>query len=1235
MQLNSSRISLAMSVALACLIQLANATPPAKPLASQPSTSASTLPFESQSELVGEYLKAGRGIQVADLGGGNYRVTLFAGGLPTQGWDKSEPQVLETDEEDVTDLLEGAERIERTSPTLGMSPPSNSVVLFDGSEKSLTENWEPGAKLADGLLVAGATTRSKFRDYRLHLEFQVPIMPEALGQARGNSGVYHQGRYETQVLDSFGFENAINTSGAIYGVRTSNVNASLPPSQWQTYDVEFTAARWDANGQKIQNAKLTAKLNGVVIHTDVEVPGPTTAAPFAETPEPGPIYLQDHGNPVHYRNIWIVPIDADELAKRPRVAGFERLSAMIDSETSEETTSHYRNMAGQVLINDLGCISCHASNAAELSQNQKVAPDLSKVGSRLRRGYIAQLLESPHAQKPGTTMPDLLANWPAAEKQSAIQSLAAYLESTGAPQRPPRFARNSARRGERLYNEIGCVICHAMPDGSGASATTIPLPDLSEKYTANGLALFLKDPHAVRPSGRMPAMHLSDDESRDLVSYLVASKSEESSTPNFSYQVYSGSWDKLPDFETLTSKRDGQCAGLDISVAREQYNYAIRFHSYVAIDTKGRFRFHLGSDDGSKLFIDDQLIADCDGVHPHQFASGEIELDQGVHQIRVEYFQGGGEASLELEWEGPTFPRQSIEPWLAIDPEAARNLTKTESVNTQLVNQGRTLFQSVGCVNCHAMPGLSTDGNNATQTQFAKSVALEQADLAKGCLSEKPGNAPRYYLSDKQRDAIAATIANSKPIENAEAKLQFHMTQFNCVACHERNGFGGPESHNLAAFTTTIPEMGDEGRVPPKLNGVGDKLRDEFLSEVLTNGVRHRPYMRVRMPSYGKGTAGMAPLFQEQDRPNEERSALLPPDETNIKALAAGRKLAGTKGLSCAQCHTFGNVAATGIQALDMQLMTKRVRPEWFYRYLMEPTKYRPGTRMPNSFPDGESVFKQIYDGNAEHQIAALWLYLDQGNQAALPDGLQRDQIVLEPTDRPVIYRNFLEGLSARGIAVGYPGGVNIAWDAETMALKTIWQGSFIDASLHWRDRGVGRQKPLGDLVVNLDGGPAVAYLANSQANWPNNQIVSAGYQFLGYRLSQQGSPTFRYKVGEPQAGEVEADDTFETDVTDKENGLRRVITLNPSANSNPAQPSDSATTKTLVVRLARGNEIVATGDGEWMVDKQIKIRVLGDEALGSHFKNVEQINSQNGTELRMVIDPSKLPSAISYTIHW
>lgn len=1171
-----------------------------------------------QSELVGEYLKSGRGIQIADLGGGNYRISIFAGGLPTSGWDKSEPEVLETDEEDARELIDGAERVSRLSPTLGNSVTDRGIVLFDGTEKSLSENWEPGAKFKDGMLVSGAMTRSKFRDYRLHLEFKVPSMPGSLGQARGNSGVYHQGRYETQVLDSFGFENEINTCGAIYGVQKASVNASLPPGEWQTYDVEFVAARWDEAGKKVSNAKLTVRLNGVLIHSGTEVPGPTTAAPIAESPEPGPIYLQDHGNPVVYRNIWIVPLDADKLSKRPLVLGYERLASMVDSDLPN--ASGYSDMAGQVLVNDLGCVNCHASSVAEHSQYLKQAPNLTNVGSRLRRGYIARYLSDPHQLKPGTTMPDVLGSMADSEKGIAIEAISAFLESTGANQRAPRVGRNSIRRGERLYKEIGCAVCHAMPDGSGSSQTTISLLNVADKYTTNGLAVFLKDPHAVRPSDRMPAMHLSDEEAREIASFLTAAKTEESVSPNYKYEVFSGSWDKLPDLNQQTKKLDGTCVGLDLSVARAGNNYAIRFSSFFALTSKGTYRFHLGSDDGSKLYINDKLIADCDGIHPHQFVSGETELDAGVHQIRIEYFQGGGEASLDLEWESSELPRQSMEPWLALDPEAAQSLTKQESINPELIKKGEELYRSTGCVNCHNMP------KGSREAIGPKSLAMDQLNLRAGCLSEKPGKAPNYYLSDKQVDSIRGAIVKTKSVQEPESTIQFRMAQLNCIACHERNGFGGPEPQNLLWFTTTIPEMGEEGRVPPRLTGVGDKLKEDFLGEVMRQGVRHRPYMKVRMPNYHNAPAELVSLFVKQDRPVAESVAQLPHDESEIRALAAGRRLAGTKGLSCAQCHTFGNVAATGIQALDMQLMSKRVRPEWFYRYLLEPTKYRPGTRMPNSFPEGQSVYKQIYEGNAEHQIAALWMYLSQGKDAALPDGLQRDQIVLEPTDRPVLYRNFLDGLSARGIAVGYPGGVNIAWDAESMALKKIWQGAFIDASMHWRDRGVGRQKPLGDLIVDFESGPTVSLLTAANQKWPDDTLIREQYRFLGYRLAKDGSPAFRYQVGD-----LTVSDSIQVDPSEDQKGFKRTIKVEKLETATSVQQSDKNPERVPVVRLAHGKELSLAQPGQWMVNKQIKIKLLSPNASAVIVQN----DPAGEADLRLRLEESQLPLTVEYMVHW
>ncbi|MBM3966670.1 MAG: DUF1080 domain-containing protein, partial [Planctomycetes bacterium] len=344
-------------------------------------------------KLQGEYLKAGRGIQAAALAGDQFRVSFYQGGLPGEGWDRSPIQVVEMDIEELKDVLGNAEKIVRKSPSLGAKPPASAIVLFDGTQASIDQHWQPGAKLVEeNLLLAGVTSKDTFKDYRLHLEFRTPFVPNAMGQGRGNSGVYHQGRYETQVLDSFGFDNEGNTCGAIYGVKAADFNAGLPPMAWQTYDVEFVAARFDAEGKKTSDAKLSVWLNGFPIHRDQKAPGETTAAPVREGKDPGPLYLQDHGNPVTYRNIWVVPMDADAAALRPRIPGYERLA-------SQSSNKESLVMSGQILISELGCLSCHAAGQKNTILEKKEAPILDQAGSRLRPGFVASMLSDVHRTK--------------------------------------------------------------------------------------------------------------------------------------------------------------------------------------------------------------------------------------------------------------------------------------------------------------------------------------------------------------------------------------------------------------------------------------------------------------------------------------------------------------------------------------------------------------------------------------------------------------------------------------------------------------------------------------------------------------------------------------------------------------------------------------------------------------------------------------------------------------------
>ncbi len=197
------------------------------------------------------------------------------------------------------------------------TPPESAVVLFNGSDLG---NWTsrdggaPGWAVEDGVMAVvprtgDIMTMERFTDHFLHLEFMTPDMPEASGQAKGNSGVFLQGRYEIQVLDSYGIEvPGMGDCGAIYNQFAPLVNACKPPLEWQTYDVIFRAPRFNDDGEVVENTRVTVLQNGLVILNNVILSGTTGANIGGGVGEPGPLLLQDHGNLVKFRNIWAVPL---------------------------------------------------------------------------------------------------------------------------------------------------------------------------------------------------------------------------------------------------------------------------------------------------------------------------------------------------------------------------------------------------------------------------------------------------------------------------------------------------------------------------------------------------------------------------------------------------------------------------------------------------------------------------------------------------------------------------------------------------------------------------------------------------------------------------------------------------------------------------------------------------------------------------------------------------------------
>lgn len=280
--------------------------------------------FNSQGEYTGELGDSKFGAQVIARGEGKFDAVLLAGGLPGDGWDGSNRVSLSgTTKDKVTTLTGGKwvakleknvlsitgakngelKQVRRKSPTAGAKPAEGAIVLFDGTN---VDAWQDG-KIEDGkLLGVGARTKQKFRDFILHIEFRSPYMPKATGQGRGNSGMYLLDQYECQILDSFGLSGENNECGGFYTIQKPNVNMCFPPLTWQTYDVDFTAAKFDANKKKIANAVVTIRHNGVKIHDKFELPRNTPGGGTDDESAAGALFLQNHGDKVRFRNIWII-----------------------------------------------------------------------------------------------------------------------------------------------------------------------------------------------------------------------------------------------------------------------------------------------------------------------------------------------------------------------------------------------------------------------------------------------------------------------------------------------------------------------------------------------------------------------------------------------------------------------------------------------------------------------------------------------------------------------------------------------------------------------------------------------------------------------------------------------------------------------------------------------------------------------------------------------------------------
>jgi mono/diheme cytochrome c family protein len=714
-----------------------------------------------------------------------------------------------------------------------------------------------------------------------------------------------------------------------------------------------------------------------------------------------------------------------------------------------------------------------------------------------------------------------------------------------------------------LLGELGCVSCHAA--GQEQAAHLMPkrgpnLDKVGERVRPEWLVEYLKQPNAVKPGTTMPHVlaGLSDTE-RDRTATAIAH-----------FLAATGAFDdgSLPESGTANAAE-----GLKI------------------YERAGCAVCH-GSRTKDAVPLPDQMpLVDLDKKWSPRSLD---EFLKNPFHIRP----SSRMPALPLK----NHERRHVVASLLGTAPASPAPTALSSDDPVLVEEGRAAFAAVGCASCHELRG--SDGKRIEPAARPKPL-MELVSLDAGCLAKAARQGTPYYpLDDVQRSAVTAALGwlRSPAAESAPARertIDRMLTALNCYACHNRDGRGGiipavattdddgepilKDPVRDALFTSAVQELGDEGRLPPTLTGVGDKLASGFLREVLVEGGRDRgEYMHTLMPKWHAAVVDpLAQLLAEDVKTTVPPPALSGHAESEIDEQARG--LVGSKSLGCIKCHSFAGEKGQSLGVIDMTRMPKRLRHDWFLAYAANPQQFRPGTRMPASWPEGKTFYPGVLDGTAAGQIEAVWRYL-AGAKPRPPIGASSHPIELLPTDSPILYRNFIEGAGPRAIGVGYPEKAHFAWDAEQMRLALVWRGAFIDAGKHWTGRGQGFQTPLGDGVFSPDAASAIAVLASPESPWPvakPDQPVGErrdGPRFRGYSLDAQGRPTFNWSIDGMRIGEK-----IEPIVEGGKQVVRRTIQVAGRPAAGEA-----------FFRVALARKVEDKGDGWLLIDDTWRVRVRG-----------------------------------------
>ena len=549
--------------------------------------------------------------------------------------------------------------------------------------------------------------------------------------------------------------------------------------------------------------------------------------------------------------------------------------------------------AGEITFAEMNCAACHQA-VPQIAQRlaSRRSPQMGPDGVPLTPAWVHDFLLNPQAEKPGNLMPDMLYGLSGSGKNAAAEALTHYLISLQLPQTnvAVRFDRIVVKEGGELFHKVGCVACHAPQESpgaatvdfsgdspSGTSAKTglaelatnsIPLGNLAKKYTVAALSDFLRDPLKSRPSGRMPAQRLTEKEATAIAMYLLRDQPliiPKPSPMGVNYEHFENTGSQMPDFTKLAVSSVGYATNLGLAEVPHRKTTALRFRGFLNVPQDGDYTLSVQSKNSSQLFLDDQLLVENDGEKKLTETDGKIKLKAGEHKIVVTYFHYVGPPVLKVSWAGPGLEKQEIPSGALTPAEPGKFMypagQKVFTLETGKIVKGRELFEKHNCAVCHD-PNPPT-GNAAPLAKLANSTA--------GCLADVPAaGVPRFSFTGKQRQDLTTLLGQLSMLEEPLTPAdQVHrtMTALNCYACHTRGTQGVSSAARRLYFRVNgAADLGEEGAIPPHLNGVGDKLKPQWLEKVLFAGASVRPYMATRMPQFGEANVKvLLAAFQQAD----------------------------------------------------------------------------------------------------------------------------------------------------------------------------------------------------------------------------------------------------------------------------------------------------------------------------------------------------------------------------------